>query len=306
MNRDISLRKEILKLAHTVPETRRYLLPILKTAAPDYEAYVERKERAGEHPLEEPEWERRVKGKPEEGTAPKEPTDKSEQADEPKPKPKSKEEAPKGNLKSKVMNLLKRLKPHPAIAKAIQDSPDSVHKLLTDQAHRKTVFKDLAADLKKMPGKLLKSVTASAKHTAQEFKLGGLAFHKLLALGPKSLEKRDIKALAVVGTTVAMTAFAFSTGGLAATPHVLLKSIAKHIGARMAGELAAGAFLTYEGAEVGGKLLDAVIHTITAADKTKKEEDHMVAVMTAYTIKEIQKGLADKDIEKIIEQDPEE
>jgi len=54
------LRIEVVKLAKAVPEMRPYLIPLLKTATPRYQDYVERKKQEGKRPLPKEEWERRV------------------------------------------------------------------------------------------------------------------------------------------------------------------------------------------------------------------------------------------------------
>ena len=55
------LRQAVIKLAHEVPEMRKHLVPILrKTAAPNYQDYVEDKRKDGKKPLSKEEWERKV------------------------------------------------------------------------------------------------------------------------------------------------------------------------------------------------------------------------------------------------------
>jgi len=56
-----TLTKAVMKLAHSNPELRQHLVPLLReAAAPTYQKYVEKKRKDGEKPLDKDAWERKV------------------------------------------------------------------------------------------------------------------------------------------------------------------------------------------------------------------------------------------------------
>lgn len=58
------LRDTLIRLAHARPELRQHLLPLLREAAgPTYQKYREEKQKAGEKPMPEAQWEAKVLGK---------------------------------------------------------------------------------------------------------------------------------------------------------------------------------------------------------------------------------------------------
>jgi len=290
----MDLRTELVRLAHTVPGTRRHIVPVLRRTAASYPEYVERKRKEGEQPLPEEDWRKRVEGAD----------------DDPEGAEKAVESPPaKLSLRQRTLNLLKSMKPHPKIVEAIKKAPDQVQRLITDEEHRAKAMSSMAKGLKKSPQAVLSRVLNSAKSEVKELKHAGMALRKGVGCKFKCLDRKDKSAIYSAGVYVAGTVLAmFPPGGPLVAAGALGKSFASHVGLKAINGMIDSGFLHFEALETGHQVLSHILgsahHIVGKETKRDSDEDLMLAALTGYVIKEIEKGLSDEDIEKILKADP--
>ena len=275
------LRSQLIRLAYTNPSLQDRLLPLLKEAM-EHDTDDALKLYLDEHPDADPK-NHRVKDTGD--SAPSKDEDKGEG------KPKA-----KGMVKS-TKALLNKLKGVSAQMKdSVQNAPSKVQGILSDPKMRKEALSSLAETAKASPNKIAKRILDSAKKELKELAHAGKAIRKVLSKPPQKWDKKDRKALYAAGAYVAGAAFAAAGGGPIVVAGALGKSFALHVGIKAVHEMMDAGFLHFEWAETA---LHAV-HTIMAADEDEAVQKALIEQLTAATIKVMDKGLTDKDIENIL------
>ena len=186
----MGMRDDIIKVAQTNPETRRYLVPLLREAAVDKEAIEFDTPKALRRYLHHHPNADKTKHtvKKQDDSPPK-----AEEPEEPK------------DLKGQLTDFFSKVKGAvKGVVDAVKAAPQNVEQLFVDPKHRKQFFGGMAHKIDKAPKDVVKKIFKAAGKEIHEIKHAVGAAKKLFKKPPPGpFSKEDKKALYAAGAYVA-------------------------------------------------------------------------------------------------------
>lgn len=285
----MSLRTDLIRLAHQNPELRPALLPIIREARefPTPEAlksYLE------EHP--DADKSKHTVQKSEKGEG-------GEEDDS---------EVPEwGSMESKVKGFLSKVKGiSKSMVSAVAKAPKQVQKIVSDPDTRREAMSSVASGIKKSPEKIAKTVWEAAKKEVKEIKHAGHALGKVLAKPPEEWTKEDKKAVYAAAVYVAGAAVAAAGGGPLVAAGVLGKSFGMHVGMKALHHAVDSGFTHFELGESGLHGVEHVLHALEHLHFASEEgEDEalqasLIGNLTAAVAAVLEEGISDEEMQKIL------
>jgi len=249
---------------------------------------------------------------------------------------KGKAPKPKKTVRQKLDHVFTSIKGlSKSVAKSVREAPEKVQKFIVDKSYRDDVTKAAAKTIKEAPGKIKTAVIQSGKAELKAIFKETPRILATLAKERRAPTKAEAKTLYGVGVYVAGTVLAMTTGGPAggAIGRVALAgakafghSLSLHIGIKAMNQFADEGFLAYEAAEsvaqAGGisavlpvstsalpglgQIWDAVSKVVMASEEKSKSEsamDKMIEQLIRIIGEELDKGLTDDEIVKILKEE---
>jgi hypothetical protein len=292
----MTLRSKVIRLAHSRPDLRPHLLPLLQNerVAMEFPTEEARNTYLEEHLDADPANHTVSKGDEEKG--------------------KSKNDKPSGGIASKFKSFFSKVKnAKPDIMAAMKSAPEKIQAFFADPEARKKATTKAAEAIAKAPEKLINRLYESAKDELKEIKHAGSAIKKLFKKPPEKWDKKDKKAVYAASVYVAGAALAASGGGPLVAAGALGKSFAMHVGMKALHHVVDHGFLHFEAGETALHALHPIMHVMEhlAADENTQDEDYektLIQFLTVAVQKILEKGLSDEDMEAVLrgeEPDPE-
>lgn len=243
---------------------------------------------------------------------------------------------PKKTIRQKLDHVLSGVKGlSKSVARSIREAPEKVQRFIVDDKYRDEVTKAAARTIKEAPGKIKTAVIQSGKAELKAIFKETPRILATLAKERRAPTKEEAKTLYGVGVYVAGTILAMTTGGPAggalgraamAGAKAFGHSLSLHIGIKAMNQFADEGFLAYEAAEsvaqAGGlaavlpistsnlpglgQIWDAVSKVIVGAEEKSKSEptmDNMIEQLIRIIGEELEKGLTDDEIVKILKEE---
>lgn len=241
---------------------------------------------------------------------------------------------PKKTVRQKLDHVLSGVKGlSKSVARSVREAPEKVQRFIVDDKYRDEVTKAAAKAIKEAPGKLKRAVIQSGKAELKAIFKETPRILATLVKERRAPTKEEAKTLYGVGVYVAGTILAMTTGGPAggalgraamAGAKAFGHSLSLHIGIKAMNRFADEGFLAYEAAEsiaqAGGisavlpvstsdlpglgQIWDAVSTVITASDeKLEPTMDNMIEQLIKIIGEELEKGLTDDEIVKILKEE---
>lgn len=271
----MGMRDDIIKVAQTNPETRRYLVPLLREAAVDKEAIEFDTPKALRRYLQQ-----------------------HPNADKSKHTVKKQDDSPPKaeDLKGQLTHFFAKVKGAAKdVVDAVKAAPQTVQQLFVDPKHREKFFGGMAHKIDQAPKDVVKKIFHAAGKEIHEIKHAVKAAKKLFKKPPPGpFSKEDKRALYSAGAYVvgAMLAAIPPAGTAIAAAGVLGHSFAMHVGLKAVHGLLDTGFLHYEWAH-------EVFHVVTHISADKNEDEELTEGLVRV-ISDVMKNLTDEDMEKIL------
>ena len=180
--------------------------------------------------------------------------------------------------------------------KRVQELPADAQKFVADPEYRKEALTGAAKAIKEAPGKYYKEVKHHFKHEIEEIG-GGL---KRMSQG-KLPTKSQAKAMAGMAVELSVAALSIKTAGAFGAGVSLGKSLGKHLALSAINPLLGDAYVF--GLE-GSHLLHAVEGALhIAAEKGSTDPDKFVEDMLLAIADEMEKGISDEVLVKVLNGD---
>lgn len=292
-----NLRSAAIRLAHTNPSLRPYLLPVLRTAK-EFATEKALSEYLHEHP---------------DADKSKHSVDKAEKAEGGKDEG-SKDEGSKGlkgmaegkakEIQGKLKTLFAVAKGiHKGVKEAIQAAPAKVQEFVVDPEARKKATSQAAAAIKKAPESIAKHIWESAKDELKDVKTAGKAVKKLFKKPIEQWTKEDKKALYSVAVYAAGAALSAAGGGPIVAAGAVGKSFVSHVAVKTLSHVIDAGFLHFEAGESVFQAGELLKHFIMAGESEGSDEDYEKMLIQHLTVAlgaVLEKGITDKDMESVL------
>lgn len=185
----------------------------------------------------------------------------------------------------------------------VEKAPKAVKHFLGDDEFRKNTLKEARSALTKAPGKIVKSLTETAKHEVHEFKTASAGVKNVMS--GKKMSKKQKEAFRAVAThlSIAGAASAFMATGPLMGAGLFAKGLATHVAAKSVHKSLANVHILQELGHVGHGVAHLISHIASEGksegDDPTTADEAMTRLVLAAVAKEIDQ-LTDEDFQEVL------